>query len=121
VVVAFLGVVAAVLVCARNDIELITNIAAIVARSCFVMEPRKILKRQKDRQENQPGFVAYANFSPLLFPCIVPKSCEWRNNLCGFHREIICLDLTLHEVGAISLFATVILRALGTVSLDLRL
>src|SRR5258706_12319376 len=36
VVVGFL----AVLVCAGNDIELITNIAASVARRCFVMEPR---------------------------------------------------------------------------------
>jgi hypothetical protein len=73
VVVAFLGVVAAVLVCARNDIELITNIAAIVARSCFVMEPRKDLKRQKDRQENQPGFGAYANFLPFALSLHRPK------------------------------------------------
>src|SRR5260370_27798902 len=34
----------AVLVCAGSDIELITSIAAMVARSCFVMEPRKIWK-----------------------------------------------------------------------------
>jgi len=73
VVVAFLGVVAAVLVCARNDIELITNIAAIVARSCFVMEPRKILKRQKDSQENQPGLGAYANFLPFALSLHRPK------------------------------------------------
>src|SRR5260370_42374606 len=48
----------AVLVCAGSDIELITSIAAIVARSCFVMEPRKILERHKDNQENQVGLEA---------------------------------------------------------------
>jgi hypothetical protein len=48
-VVVFLGVV--VLVCAGSDIELITNIAAIVACSCFVMEPRKILERHKDSRK----------------------------------------------------------------------
>src|SRR6266566_4566893 len=43
-----------VVVCACNDIELITSIAATVARSCFVMEPRKMVwKRHKDNQENQ--------------------------------------------------------------------
>jgi hypothetical protein len=46
-----------VLVCACNDIELITSIAAIVARSCFVMEPRKMIWKdtRKTRKPVGPG------------------------------------------------------------------
>jgi hypothetical protein len=58
----FLGVV--VLVCACSDIELITSIAAMVARSCFVMDPRKIWKAQ-GQQENQSGREAHPDLPPF--------------------------------------------------------
>src|SRR6266853_300524 len=65
VVVVFLGVV--VLVCACSDIELITSIAAMVARSCFVMKPRKILERHKDSKKAVRAGKAIPIFSLLLF------------------------------------------------------
>src|SRR5580692_3299049 len=64
VVVVFLGVV--VLVCACSDNELITSIADMVARSCFVMEPRKIWKGTRTARK-PVGCEAQPEFLPLLF------------------------------------------------------
>jgi hypothetical protein len=58
--VVFLGVV--VLVCACSDKELITSIADMVARSCFVMEPRKIWKAE-GQQESRSGVKPISVFS----------------------------------------------------------
>ncbi len=53
-VVVVFGVVA-VVVCAGSEMVLITSIAAIVARSCFVMDPRKIFGKAQGQQENPSG------------------------------------------------------------------
>jgi hypothetical protein len=63
--VVFLGVV--VFVCACSDIELITSIAAMVARSCFVIDPRKILERHKDSTKAVRAVKAIPIFSLCSF------------------------------------------------------
>ena len=75
----FFGV-AVELVCAGTDIADITNIAASVACSCFVMDPRKNLKKAIGIPRKTLGRSSPAEtFFPLLF---VLKSSQCFVNVC---------------------------------------
>jgi hypothetical protein len=67
--VVFLGVV---LVCACSEIVLHTSIAAKVALSCFVMNPRKGLERHKDNRKTSRA-VKPSQFSPFCSFSYRPK------------------------------------------------
>jgi hypothetical protein len=78
-----------VLVCAGSAIALIVRIAAIVARSCFVMGPRKIYVKAQGQPENHSGRNARSALLPFALSVIVTNECEYRNNLPLIHRHLI--------------------------------
>jgi len=63
----------AVVVCAGSDIELITSIAAIVARSCFVMDPLKMWKGIRTNKKSSEAVQPRLFFFLLLFVTHRPK------------------------------------------------